>query len=256
MEKFLTNLLINAKPIFVKRHSALFHKTPNDLLSEADVELNNYFVSAIKNEYKNAHIIAEESENESLTDELTFVIDPLDGTCNYSMQIPLCGMQIAVLEHKEVIMSFIYLPNSDEMYVAKKGEGAFLNGQRITADKSIKHNDGVLLTSDYYLEEKDISLENQYLLTKELKLDFLKTRLLGASCVDFSYLATSKAQAYICYYRQIWDIAPGLLLAKEAGLLVKRINGFDYHFNDESIVIANNEETLDLILSKAKQFIK
>lgn len=256
MEKFLSNLLKGAKDIFFQKHQTLHHKSPNDLLSQADLELNEYFVSAIKKEYPSAKIIAEESNNDVLTDELTFVIDPLDGTCNYSMGIPLCGMQIAVLKNKEPILSFIYLPNNDELYMAKKGEGAYLNNQKIVVNKDIKHNDGMLILSDFYEDEEDIELDNQYKLLEDLRLDFLKTRLFGASCVDFSYLVSSKAQAYICYYRHIWDIAPGLLLAKEAGLLVTRLNKKDYQLNDESLVIANNQETLNLILEKASKYTK
>ena len=256
MENFLTNLLKEAKDIFFQKHNTLHHKSINDLLSQADLDLNEYFVSAIKKEYPHARIIAEESDNDKLTDELTFVIDPLDGTCNYSMGIPLCGIQIAVLKNKKPILSFIYLPNNDELYMAKKGEGAYLNGNKIVVNKDIKHNDGILLSSDFYEDEEDIELDNQYRLLEDLRLDFLKTRLFGASCIDFSYLVSSKAQAYICYYRQIWDIAPGLLLVKEAGLYVSRINKKDYRFNDESLVIANNKETLNLILDKASKYSK
>ena len=120
MEKFLVDLVRAAKNIFDSSHSTLKHKSPNDLLSDADLKLNEFFVSEIKKKYPNAKIIAEESDNEELSNELTFVIDPLDGTCNYSMGIPLCGIQLAVLENKDPILSLIYLPNQDEMYVAKK----------------------------------------------------------------------------------------------------------------------------------------
>ena len=255
MEKFLVDLVKAAKNIFDSRHSTLKHKSPNDLLSDADLKLNEFLVSEIKKKYPNARIIAEESDNEELTNELTFVIDPLDGTCNYSMGIPLCGIQLAVLENKEAILSLIYLPNQDEMYVAKKGEGATLNGNKLVVNKDIKHNDGVLILSDFYKDEKDISLENQYKLVNDLRLDFVKTRLFGAACNDFAYLASSKAQAYICYYRNLWDIIPGLLLVKEAGMVYRRITGEFYEFGNESLVVANNQETLDLIINKAKKHI-
>ena len=253
MEQFLINLVKTAKKIFSKEHELIKHKSPNDLLSQADLELNEYFVNAIKKEYPLAKIIAEESENEELSDELTFVIDPLDGTCNYSIGIPLSGIQLAVLENKKPILSIIYLPNQDELYLAKKGEGAYLNGKRLTVNKDIKHNDGVLILSDFYKDEKDISLDNQYKLVEELRLDFVKTRLFGAACNDFAYLATSKAQAYICYYRNLWDILPGLLLIEELGMFYRRITGDFYSLGDESLVIANNQETLDLIINKAKK---
>lgn len=253
MEKFLTELVKNAKEIFFQEHRSLHRKSPNDILSEADLALNEYFVKAIKKKYPDAKIIAEESENESLSDDLTFIIDPLDGTCNYANKIPLCGMQLAVLQDKEAILSIIYLPFFDELYVAKKGEGAYLNGKRLQVNKDVKHGDGVLLISDYYFENKDMPYDKQYELTKKLKLEFLKTRLFGAACVDYTFLATGKAVAYICYYHNIWDVAPGLLLVKEAGMLTSTIKGHPYKYEEHSLVVGNNQETLDLLIKTANK---
>ncbi len=252
MEEYLKQLVLSSKDIFFKEHKSIKHKSINDLLSEADLELNDYFVNAIKKEFPQANIIAEESKNKPLTDELTFVIDPLDGTCNYSMGIELCGIQLAVFQRKEVVLSIIYLPYKDELYLAKKDGGAFLNGKPIKVNKDIKHEDGVLLSSDFYKDNKTISFDKQFELIKDLQGNFLKTRLLGAACVDFTTLATSKAQAYICYYNYIWDIAPGLLLIKEAGMIYKTINKKEYEFGSDSLVVANNQETLELILNKVK----
>lgn len=252
MKEFLIDLVRSADEIFDARYKILKNKSPNDVLSEADLKLNEYFVNGIKKKYPTAKIIAEESENEELSNDLTFVLDPLDGTCNFSFDIPLCGIQLAVLENKKPILSIIYLPNQDELYVAEKNKGVLLNGKRLKVNKDIKHNDGVLILSDFYKDEKDISLDSQYKLVESLRLDFLKTRLFGAACNDFAYLATSKAQAYICYYRNLWDIIPGLFMMEELGMVYKRINGEIYHFGDESLVVANNQETLDLIINKAK----
>lgn len=235
---------------------AVCHKSANDLLTKADLALNDFFTRAIQTAFPEAKIIAEESENGTLGDELTFVVDPLDGTCNFSRGVKLHGIQIAVMENKECVASLVGLPRLDLVYYAEKGKGCYRNGERIRIDANISHEDGILSLSDFYHDEDDIEFDDQFKLVAALQGDFLKTRLFGAACYDFAALAEGQSQAYLCYYRHIWDIAPGLLLAKEAGAVYARLNGSEYHYGDESIVVANNEETLNLVLTKAKPFLR
>ena len=254
--EFLKEIYEEATELFFLKSSIVSHKSPNDVLSEADLRLNNFFILKINERYPEASIIAEESDNDNLTDNLTFVVDPLDGTCNYSLGLPLCGIQIAVFKNKECLLSFIGLPYFKEIYYAIKGEGAYLNDKRLEVNSVINSSEGILELSDFYEVNDDIEIKNQYLLVEELKPSFLKTRLFGAACIDFTNLATSKAQAYICYYRLIWDIAPGLLIAQEAGCLYSRINLKPYDYGNHSIVIANNKTNLDRVLNVARKFVK
>ncbi len=245
---FLINLYEESKELFYRESKIISHKSPNDVLSEADLRLNDFFYNRIKNEYKDSNIIIEESENKSLDSNLTFVIDPLDGTCNYSLGLDLCGIQMAVFKDKECVISLIGLPNKDELYYAIKGMGAYLNNKKIEINKDISNDVGILELSDFYQINDDIDLDKQFLLVKKLQLKFLKTRLFGAACIDFTNIASSKAQAYICYYRYIWDIAPGLLLVKESGGVFKRLNENKYEYGNHSIIVANNMKSLDLII--------
>ena len=257
IKPFLFESYEKAKKILLGLSSeAVCHKSANDLLTKADLALNDFFIRAIQEAFPEACIIAEESENGTLTDALTFIVDPLDGTCNFSRGVKMHGIQIAVMEQKECVASLIGLPHFDLVYYAEKGKGAYRNGERIFLDKNIAHEDGILSLSDFYRDEKDIAFENQYRLVSSLQDDFLKTRLYGASCYDFAALSESQSQAYICYYRCIWDIAPGLLLALEAGAVAKRLNGEAYHYGDQSIVVANSIDTLEHILKKAKPLLK
>lgn len=253
---FLIEIYNESKPLFFLKSEILNHKNPNDLLSEADLRLNEFFCNKIKNKYQDCKIIAEESENDILDNNLTFVIDPLDGTCNYSLGLPLCGIQMAVFKNKECLLSLIGLPYFNEIYYAIKNEGAYRNKERMYINKEINHKDGILELSDFYGINDDINIDNQYELVNLLRSKFLKTRLFGAACIDFTNIITNKAQAYICYYRYIWDIAPGLLLATEAGALYKRINNKDYEYGNHSIVVSNNKESLDLILDTYKNIVK
>ena len=233
----------------------IYHKSANDVLTQADVALNEYLTRLVQESFPYARIIAEESENNDLTDDLTFVIDPLDGTCNFARGIPLHGIQIAVLQKKECVASIIGMPKLGKVYYAEKGKGAFCNGEKLTLDSDASTSEGVLALSDFYQQERDIAFEKQFALVASLQGDFLKTRLFGAACFDFAAIAESYAQCYICYYRHIWDIAPGLLLAHEAGALHCRLNGAPYSYGDQALLVANNKDTLEFVLAKAKPFL-
>lgn len=257
MQKIVDDLLLlydESKKIFDQKFNIMYHKTANDVLSEADMALNKFFCEKIKEKYADACMITEENDNADMTDDLTFVVDPLDGTCNYSLGLKLCGIQIAVFKNKECIISLIGLPYQNEVYYAIKGKGAFFNGQNIVIDNTIKACDGILQLSDFYQINSDIAYDDQYAIVKALHPDFLKTRLFGAACIDFTNIAKSGAQAYICHYYHIWDIAPGLLLVKEAGAVYSGVNK-PYSYGDHTLIVANNEETLKLILNTANKII-
>ena len=257
IKTFLLETYGKAKALLeCQTRETLAHKSANDLLSRADLALNGFFVSEIKAHFPEARIIAEESENLALSEEFTFVVDPLDGTCNFARGIPLYGIQVAVFEKGECTSSLVGLPCFDRLYYAEKGKGAYRNGERLFLNRDLPASDGVLELSDFYRDEKDIGLEEQFALVAELQGRFLKTRLFGAACIDFTAIAESHAQCYICYYRHIWDIAPGLLVAKEAGAVESRLNGEPYRYGDQSLVLANNEETLDLVLKAAEKHLR
>ncbi len=221
------------------------HKTVNDILTDTDLKMQKYILGEMEKAYPNVKIISEEKDNEELRDGLCVCVDPLDGTCNFSAGIPMYGVQAAVFEGKQPVASIIRLPLSDETYMAAVGEGVTKNGERLILDTSTQREEAVLLISDFY-PNIDVDFDKQYELVKRLQSRFLKTRLFGAACFDFSMLLTGKAQAYVCYYHEIWDIAPGLLMAKELGMNVGSLFG-GYKFKDSSLVIASSKEIADEI---------
>ena len=135
------------------------------------------------------------------------------------------------------------------------GQGTFLDGKKIEVNKETPSGDGVLLISDYY-SNVPVSMDVQFEHIKSLQKTFLKTRHLGAACVDFASIAKKEALAYICYYSHIWDIAPGLLVATEAGCVYSYVDGSDYVYGTPGLALANNQETLDKIVSSFKAINK
>ena len=228
------------------------HKTANDLLTENDLRIETFLVQSIVDKFPFVNIVSEESNANKPLSGISVVIDPIDGTCNYAVGTERFGIQMAIFEERECVAAYLYFPVQKQLISAVKGQGAYLNGERLTVDKKTASGDGILLISDYY-GNIHIPMDKQFELVKNLQKTFLKTRHYGAACVDFSELVRKRAVAYICYYHYIWDIAPGLFIAKECGCVFSLVDGEKYRYGVAGLVVANNQETLDKIVSAYKK---
>lgn len=230
------------------------HKNANDLLTKNDVETESYILELIKRKYPDVNIISEELNADSSLKGITVVIDPIDGTCNYAAGLDFFGIQVAIFSGNEVVASVIYLPRKKEMFSAFKDEGCYLNNKLIKIDANKSASDSVLILSDFY-KDQVVNFNKQYDLVKELHDSFLKTRLFGAACIDFTYLVKNNASTYICNYSNIWDIAPGLFLVKEAGGVYASLVNDEYKFTEPALVVSNNIENLNLVLNAYKKLL-
>lgn len=250
--KEVKQIFKDAYTLYMKKPAkVLEHKSVNDLLTDVDINISNFLINELKSKFKTCNVISEENDDEIKKQFFhnTFVIDPLDGTCNFATNNSLYGLQLAYYFNNECVLSCLYLPIYDEYYYAIKNQGAYLNDQKIVVNKNTNTSDGVLGLSDFY-SNHPYHIDKQFKIVKALQKTFLKTRLFGAACIDFTYLATSKINTYICYYYHIWDIDPGLLLATEAGCVYQKTifenkEGEDYI----QLIVSNNQENLDKVLN-------
>ncbi len=225
------------------------HKTRNDLLTENDLAIENFIIAELKKTHPDIHIVSEEYNPDNTLDSgVTVVIDPIDGTCNFAVGMDLFGIQLAVFDRGVSVGAILYFPVTGDVYLAEKGRGAFLNGKPLRVNEKAKPSDGMLFISDYY-DSIDIPFDKQFALVKELQQHFLKTRHFGAACVDFSMLVKGHGLAYVTYYHKLWDIAPGLLIATEAGCVFGAVDRDTYEYGRPGLVVANSRSTLDLILN-------
>ncbi len=226
------------------------HKTKNDLLTENDLKTERFIIEEIRKDFPCVNILSEEYNAEnSLDGGTTVIIDPIDGTCNFAVGLPLYGIQLAVAQEGVCDFAAIYFPESKELITAERGQGAYLDGKPLRVNQNASCKDGMLILSDYY-DNISYDFAAQFALVKNLQKSYLKTRHFGAACVDFSYLAKSHALAYITYYHKIWDIAPGLLIAQEAGCVCASLDGSAYRYGEPGLAVANNQENLQVILNE------
>jgi myo-inositol-1(or 4)-monophosphatase len=217
-------------------------KTANfNRVTVADTESEKVIVKLIKSRYRQHNIIAEENKYEREDSDYTWIIDPLDGTNNYSCGIPIFCVSIALAYKNEIIAAVIYDSSRNELFSAQKGKGAFLNGVPIAVNNVNTLEEALLITGFYYDRGPDM-VE----CLDKIKMFFFKKilglRRLGAAALDLCYVACGRAAGYWEFRLNPWDFAAGKLIVEEAGGRIsdKRGNNVDI-FNPAYVVASNGK---------------
>ena len=194
-------------------------KGPRDFVTNSDVKAEKIIIEELKKARPNYSIISEENGVEKNKDTSnSWIIDPIDGTINFLHGIPHFAISIALKSDNEIICGLIFDPIKDEMFYAEKNNGAFFNNQRIRVSK--KNNlDECLFSSD----------------SKGLKFIFPKLNMRSSGCaaLDLAYVGSGRLDGYFHNNINLWDIAAGILIVKEAGGITNDIS----KFNDNNINI-------------------
>lgn len=218
-------------------------KFEDNLVSKADLECEKKILSIIKSKYPKHSIISEECGEKKTDSDYRWIIDPLDGTHNYLYGLDMFGVCVALQYKKEIIIGVIYLPNFNQLYVAEKGKGAFLNGKRIHVSKTAKLKKAMLLYDGGLQRSKKIKLKA---LGKLIDSVF-RVRILGAACVNLASIAAGNADIYTEHSTNPWDIGAGLLIVQEAGGKVTSLNGEKHSLKNEGFVASNGKLHKDII---------
>jgi len=203
------NFLKNNKKNLSKKLSS----TNRDIKLQADIEAEQIIKEVIKVN-SNFAILAEESGMSEETYNSLWVVDPLDGTANYSRNIPLCCVSIALLSDAKPVLGVIYDFNNDELYEGSISTGACLNGEAISVSKTKKSQEGVLVTG--LPNDTDYSDEAMTEMIKNFQ-NWRKVRMIGSAAIASAYIASGKADLYIENKSYLWDIAAGAAIVNAAG---------------------------------------
>lgn len=227
-------------------------KSQFDLVTDLDVNIEKYLTSAITAEFDGDRIHGEETAPTQTLTGRTWVIDPIDGTCNMARSIPLHGVQCALFDDGQDVLGVIYLPHMDQMMYAVKGCGAYLNGERITVNSSVTLNNVIASIGDYSHNDAEIAAR-QHSSMGYLYPRIAKIRMFGAACFDFGYVAQGKTDATVVITKNLWDIAPGVIICKEAGAIVTNLDGDAFNYGDSGAVACANEEISRLVSQSLDQ---
>ena len=210
-------------------------KGPTDFVSNADLKAEKIIIEELKKARPYYSIISEEDGSEINKDKNnTWIIDPIDGTTNFLHGVPHFAISIAQKYRDEIVSGLIYDPIKDEMFYAEKENGAFFNNQRIRVSKKKEISSCLFATGGLSKIEIDLPLRKS-----------------GSAALDMAYVAAGRYDGYFQNNLNLWDIAAGIIILKEAGGM---INEIDLSQNKKIQIKASSLAINDKMHEKLKNF--
>lgn len=209
----------------------------NNPVTEADHASEKAIIDIIQKTYPDHFILSEET-GEIITDsEYKWIIDPIDGTINFANGIPICCVSIGVEKNGEMIMGAVYAPMLNELYFAEKGQGATLNGKKISVGNKATVISSCLVTGfPYtYLDEPNGPLQ----IFEKLIRKGVPVRRLGSAAIDLCWVAAGRFDGFYEHKLAAWDSAAGFLMVQEAGGKVTDFKGNPYSPYQPHILATN-----------------
>jgi myo-inositol-1(or 4)-monophosphatase len=222
-------------------------KTHSDFVSEVDRAAEDAIIKILHTAYPDHAILAEESgaKGDHTTSDYQWIIDPLDGTTNFLHGFPKYSVSIA-LRHKGVLThAVIYDPNMNELFVASRGNGAYLNDRRIRVSKRIRLEECLIGTG---IPFRDLThIDAYFAMLKDIVPRTAGVRRPGSAALDLAYVAAGRYDAFWEIGLAPWDMAAGCLLITEAGGLVGDLEG-NGTFLESGQIIAGNSKIFSQLL--------
>ena len=183
-------------------------KSPSDFVTNSDIKVEKILIEELEKARPNFSFISEEKGIKKNKDtNNTWIIDPIDGTINFLHGIPHFAISIALKSNDEIVSGLIFDPIKDEMFFAEKNNGAYLNNQRIRVSNKNNLNDCLFAIGGKIMNEPDFT-----------------SRRSGSAALDLAYVAAGRYDGYYQQNLNLWDIAAGIVLVKEAGGIIKDLN--------------------------------
>jgi len=214
--------------------SNIEHKGFNDLVSYVDKEAEQKLVDRCRVILPEAGFITEEGTDSTRADEFNWIIDPVDGTTNFTHGLPIFAISIALIQHDEIVLGVVHEINRDECFYSVKGDQAYCNDRVIRVSDAKRLGDSLLATGFPYYNFEQIP---KYL---EILNSFMQTthglRRMGSAAVDLVYVACGRFEGFFEYNLNAWDVAAGAFIVQQAGGRVTDFSGSnDFIFGREIV---------------------
>ena len=210
-------------------------KGPTDFVTHSDLRSEKIIIEELKKARPSYSFISEENGIEINKDKNnTWIIDPIDGTINFLHGVPHFAISIALKSNNEIVSGLIFDPIKNEMFYAEKDNGAFFNNQRIRVSNKSEINNCLFATGGKNKNEPDLTIRKS-----------------GSAALDMAYVASGRYDGYFQYNLNLWDIAAGIILIKEAGGILNKI---DLSSNKKIKIIASSANINEKLLEKLINF--
>ena len=210
-------------------------KGPSDFVTSSDNKVEKIIIEELTKSRKKFSVLSEEiGELKNSDKDNYWIIDPIDGTVNFLHGIPHFAISIALKSNKEIVSGLIFDPIKNEMFYAEKNNGAYFNNQRIRVSKK-KNLDECLFATG----------------SKSKNINNLNIRKTGCAALDMAYVGAGRYDGCFQKNLNIWDIAAGIIIVKEAG---GKINDIDYSSSEVIKVLAGSNSIYDKMLENLNNF--
>ena len=216
-----------------------------DVVTRADQESEAFLLQEIRRNFPDHAVLGEESGEHVGTASYRWVIDPLDGTNNFSQGLPIFTVSIGLQQADETILGVVYAPYLNELYVAVKGRGAWLNGQLLQVAQKCDLAHSVLCTGFPY--DKDVNPDNNAANLVAILPYIRGVRRQGSAAYDLCCVAAGWLDGYWELALNLWDICAAALIVEEAGGQVVR-----FRENRGISIVSGNAVIVEKILEKIK----
>ena len=210
-------------------------KGPHDFVTKTDKNVEKILIDELSKAKKNYSFLSEEiGEIRNNDKENIWIIDPIDGTNNFLHGIPHFAICIALQSKKEIVSGLIFDPIKDEMFFAEKNKGVYLNNQRLRVSSKNKLDDCLFSSNQ-----------------EGVKFSSLNMRCSGSSALDMAYVASGRLDGFFQNKLNIWDVAAGYLMVKEAGGIVNDVIKFS---NNNINIRASSSSISEKMLENLSNF--
>ena len=223
-------------------HGEIVDKGDRDFVSEADLASEHAVRQLLRAKTPNIPILGEEAGGPDPAIGLVWVVDPIDGTVNYLRGLPTFAIALSLLSDGETVLAATYLPEADAIYTAVRGQGSYVNGQRLTASSTAGLRKAVITIDQFTFVDDDPEAMN------DLRLGIIQAlvpvvhrlRIYGASAIDLAWVAQGKLDGCIILANKPWDTSGGVLLAREAGAIATDLEGAPHSLEAATTIVASS----------------
>ena len=228
-------------------------KSRGDLLTEIDIKAEAVILGKIRAAFPDHGILAEESGETSKKGDYMWIVDPLDGTTNYSINNPFFCTSISLVFKGEVVLAVTHAPMSGELFHAVKGGGTFLNDKPVRVSRERKLSMNLLSFCNGKTNQDRVEIGRIFSALKPVSGDFDRYK---AGALELAFVSAGRFGAYLANSQMSWDSAAGDLLVREAGGRVTDFDGKPWNIRSRDILASNklvHQEILDIIKRTRKE---
>ena len=221
-------------------------KGPGDYVTASDKKVEKILIEELQKARPHYSILSEEIGEINNDISFRWIIDPIDGTSNFLHGIPHFAISIGLEHNKEIICGIVYDPIKDEMFIAEKGNGAYMNNQRMRVSTRSKLKDCIIFSGGprYGAENKELIFKEYIKFSSKVHIAIRK---FGSGSLDMAYVAAGRCDGMWQRDLNYWDIAAGIILVKESGGFVTDFDGEYRYLQNKTLLVTNSKINNEMI---------